>query len=50
MPGRNLAILGWSPNLRALLDLKRESDCETDETQDGARAVFAEDGQNPTLT
>lgn len=39
-----LAVLGWSPNLRALLKLKRKSDRDTDETQDGARAIFAEEG------
>ncbi|QFQ30313.2 hypothetical protein EEW87_008240 [Janibacter melonis] len=39
-----LAVLGWSPNLRALLKLKRKSNRDTDETQDGARAIFAEEG------
>lgn len=39
-----LAVLGWSPNLRGLLELKRKSDKVTDESQDGARAVFAEEG------
>jgi hypothetical protein len=39
-----LAVLGWSPNLRALLRLKRKSDPVVDECEDGARAVFAEEG------
>jgi NTP pyrophosphatase (non-canonical NTP hydrolase) len=38
------AILGWSPVLRALLKLKRKSDDTIDETQDGARAIIAEEG------
>jgi NTP pyrophosphatase (non-canonical NTP hydrolase) len=38
------AILGWSPVLRALLKLKRKSDDELDEQQDGARAIIAEEG------
>jgi hypothetical protein len=39
-----LAVLGWSPNLRSLLRLKRKSDPVTDECEDGARAIFAEEG------
>lgn len=39
-----LAVLGWSPNLRGLLQVKRKSNRVIDETQDGARAVFAEEG------
>ncbi len=39
-----LAILGWSPNLRGLLQVKRKSDPVVDETEDGARAIFAEEG------
>jgi hypothetical protein len=39
-----LAVLGWSPNLRALLRRKRKSDPLVDECEDGARAVFAEEG------
>ena len=38
------AILGWSPVLRALLRLKRKSDRDLDEQQDGARAVITEEG------
>jgi NTP pyrophosphatase (non-canonical NTP hydrolase) len=39
-----LAVLGWSPNLRALLRVKRKSDPAVDECEDGARAIFAEEG------
>ena len=39
-----LASLGWSPNLRALLRVKRKSDPTVDECEDGARAIFAEEG------
>ncbi len=39
-----LAVLGWSPNLRSLLQLKRKSDPVVDEAEDGARAIFAEEG------
>lgn len=39
-----LANLGWSPNLRALLKLKRKSNLMLDECEDGARAIFAEEG------
>lgn len=39
-----LAVLGWSPNTRSLLHLKRKSDAQVDECEDGARAIFAEEG------
>lgn len=39
-----LAVLGWSPNLRSLMNLKRKSDPMVDDSEDGARAVFAEEG------
>ncbi|MEI8413165.1 MULTISPECIES: hypothetical protein [unclassified Kribbella] len=39
-----LAVMGWSPNLRNLLRLKRKSDPLVDENEDGARAIFAEEG------
>lgn len=39
-----LAVLGWSPNLRALLRVKRKSDAIVDECEDGARAIFTEEG------
>jgi NTP pyrophosphatase (non-canonical NTP hydrolase) len=38
------AILGWSPVLRALLKVKRKSNPEIDENQDGARAILIEEG------
>lgn len=38
------AVLGWSPVLRALLRLKRKSEPEIDEVQDGARAILIEEG------
>jgi NTP pyrophosphatase (non-canonical NTP hydrolase) len=39
-----LSVLNWSPTLRALLRLKRKSNPEVDECEDGARAIFAEEG------
>jgi hypothetical protein len=39
-----LAVLGWSPTTRSLLKLKRRSDEEVDRDEDGARAIFAEEG------
>ncbi|HEY3925396.1 MAG TPA: hypothetical protein VGL75_12615 [Acidothermaceae bacterium] len=39
-----LAVLGWSATCRGLLRLKRRSDEAVDENEDGARAVFAEEG------
>jgi NTP pyrophosphatase (non-canonical NTP hydrolase) len=39
-----MATLGWSPTMRALLRLKRRSDPEIDECEDGARAIFTEEG------
>lgn len=36
--------LGWSPVLRALFRLKRKSNPQIDETQDGARAIIMEEG------
>ena len=38
------ATLGWSPVIRALFRLKRKSDPEIDEAQDGARATLIEEG------
>jgi len=40
----NAAILGWSPCLRALFQVKRKSRPEVDEAQDGARAILIEEG------
>lgn len=39
-----LVHLGWSPVIRALLKLKRKSDPDIDENQDGARAIIIEEG------
>ncbi len=39
-----LAVIGWSPTLRMLLKIKRKSNPITDEAEDGARAIFAEEG------
>jgi hypothetical protein len=39
-----MAVLGWSPVMRALLRLKRKSSPEADECEDGTRAIFAEEG------
>lgn len=39
-----VAVLGWSPVIRALLRLKRKSDPKLDEVEDGARAVLIEEG------
>ena len=38
------AFLGWSPNMRRLLAVKRKSIPIVDEVQDGARAVLIEEG------
>lgn len=38
-----VAVLGWSPVMRALLRLKRKSDPSLDEQQDGARAIIIEE-------
>lgn len=38
------AHLGWSPVIRALLKLKRKSDPQLDENEDGARAIILEEG------
>lgn len=39
-----LAVLQWSPNIRSLLRIKRKSVPSVDEVEDGARAIFAEEG------
>lgn len=39
-----VAHLGWSPVIRALLKIKRKSDPEKDENEDGARAAIIEEG------
>jgi hypothetical protein len=38
------AVLGWSPVMRALLKRKRRSNPETDEAEDGGRAIAIEEG------
>ena len=45
-----MAVLGWSPNTRSLLRLKRKSHPMTDECEDGARAIFAEEGLAAVLS
>lgn len=44
-----MAILGWSPNMRALLRVKRKSNPHNDEYEDGARAIFAEEGLSAVI-
>jgi NTP pyrophosphatase (non-canonical NTP hydrolase) len=39
-----IAHLGWSPVIRGLLKLKRKSNADLDENQDGARAMIIEEG------
>ena len=39
-----MAVLTWSPVIRALFCLKRKSDPKIDEAQDGARATLIEEG------
>jgi NTP pyrophosphatase (non-canonical NTP hydrolase) len=40
----NAAVLGWSPLTRSLLKRKRQSRPEIDRVEDGARAIFLEEG------
>jgi NTP pyrophosphatase (non-canonical NTP hydrolase) len=39
----NMAVLGWSPVMRALLNRKRKSQPQVDEVEDGARARVLEE-------
>jgi NTP pyrophosphatase (non-canonical NTP hydrolase) len=39
-----MAVLGWSPTMRALLRVKRKSKTATDRDEDGARAIYTEEG------
>ena len=39
-----MAVLGWSPTMRMLLRLKRRSKIATDRDEDGARAIYTEEG------
>ena len=45
-----MTVLGWSPIMRRLLQLKRRSQPQIDENEDGARAAFAEEGLAHALT
>jgi hypothetical protein len=45
-----MAVLGWSPVMRSLLRLKRKSSPDADECEDGARAIFAEEGLAAVLS
>jgi NTP pyrophosphatase (non-canonical NTP hydrolase) len=45
-----MAVLGWSPTIRSLLRLKRKSSPDADECEDGARAIFAEEGLAAVLS
>jgi len=45
-----MAVLGWSPVMRALLRLKRKPSTQADECEDGARAIFAEEGLAEVLS
>jgi NTP pyrophosphatase (non-canonical NTP hydrolase) len=38
------AVLGWSPVMRSLFKRKRRSDPQTDEAEDGGRAIAIEEG------
>lgn len=40
----HMAVLGWSPTMRALLKVKRSSDPDVDRVQDGGRAMVVEEG------
>ncbi|WP_100515232.1 MazG nucleotide pyrophosphohydrolase domain-containing protein [Mycobacteroides abscessus] len=40
----HMAVLGWSPTMRALLDVKRRSSPDTNRIQDGGRASAIEEG------
>jgi NTP pyrophosphatase (non-canonical NTP hydrolase) len=43
------ALLGWSPLCRALFGTKRESNQEVREIEDGARAIFIEEGLSAVI-
>jgi len=40
----HVAVLGWSPVIRSLMKRKRKANPEVDRVEDGARAVFTEEG------
>ena len=39
-----MAILGWSPTIRALLKVKRKTNPKVDDAEDGFRAILIEEG------
>jgi NTP pyrophosphatase (non-canonical NTP hydrolase) len=45
-----MAVLNWSRNTRSLLRVKRKSNPMTDECEDGARAIFTEEGLTAMLS
>lgn len=45
-----MAVLNWSPTTRAVLRVKRKSNPMVDECEDGARAIFAEEGLAAVLS
>jgi hypothetical protein len=45
-----LATLNWSATIRSVLHIKRGSDADTDDSEDGARAIFAEEGLAAVLS
>ncbi|SRR6266481_209518 len=44
-----MTFLGWSPTMRSLLNLKRRSNSQTDKVEDGARAIYTEEGMSAIL-
>ena len=40
----NVAMLGWSPNMRGLMHHKRKSDPTVDHVEDGGRAIVIDEG------
>ncbi len=45
----NAAVLGWSPVVRSMMNRKRKYDEDVDSAEDGARAIFTEEGIVATL-
>ncbi len=44
-----VAVLGWSPVMRALMNRKRKSDAHIDEVEDGARAINLEEAMTALI-
>ncbi|MGE3336025.1 MAG: hypothetical protein AB7I36_20500 [Rhodospirillaceae bacterium] len=44
-----MAVLGWSPIMRSLLGVRRRSNPVVNESEDGARAKYAEEGLSAVL-